>query len=86
MEEWEVQEQCKEDNMNDNNSLELYLLNLFAKSLSLICSCVGLACLLADLIRGDITILRFICWTLGSTMGMSGFFYASDMGYDDDEW
>lgn len=72
--------------MNDNNSLELYLLNLFAKSLSLICSCVGLACLLADLIRGDITLLRFICWTLGSTMAMSGFFYASDMECMDDEW
>lgn len=71
--------------MNDNNSLELYLLNLFTKSLSLICSLVGLACLLADLIRGDITILRFVCWIVGSAMAMSVFFYINDMEYVDDE-
>ena len=72
--------------MNDNNSLELYLLSLFTKSLSLICSFVELACLLADLIRGDITLLRFFCWTLGSSIAMAVFFYISAMECIDDEW
>ena len=72
--------------MNDNNSLELYFLQLFTKSLSLICSLVGLACLLSDLIRGDITLVRFTCWILGSSIAMSVFFYISDLECDEDEW
>ena len=72
--------------MNEHNSLELYVLSIFTKSLSLICALVGLACLLSDLILGDITLLRFTCWVLGSSIAMSVFFWISDMECVDDEW
>ena len=71
--------------MKKNHLIDTYLLQLLVKSLSLICSIVGLACLLSDLILGDITLVRFTCWILGSSIAMSVFFWISDMEWVDDE-
>lgn len=72
--------------MNDNNLYELQILNLLVKSMSLICTAVGLICLLADMINNNITLLRFVSWIAGSTVSLFVFFYINETEWVDDEW
>ena len=72
--------------MNDKHLYELQLLHLLVKTMSIICSAVGLICLLADMITNNITLVRFFCWIAGATFAMFVFFYTNELDLYDDEW